>query len=280
MDSENAATAPSGNSDYEAPSEIPQVGRGYPGETIDHQPASPEKRRWKGLAPRTISALVMAAVAGGALWAGGWIFTLLVFVAGVQMWLEWRRMAISAKWDAEWHAVGMLYVFIPCLAFVYLRNYALPHGFPPQHSYFNLYLCLYIVGLVIATDVGAYFAGRLIGGPKLAPSISPNKTWAGSVGGLFSAYAAQVFFRWFFFGEHYFLYPWDILLPLLISSLAQIGDLFESWVKRRAGVKDSGNLIPGHGGLLDRMDGYMFIVPAIALIIYMFNLIWMNFTWQ
>jgi phosphatidate cytidylyltransferase len=91
---------------------------------------------------------------------------------------------------------------------------------------------------------------------------------------------AQVIFRWIFFGDHYPLDPSDIMLPVIVSATAQCGDLFESWVKRRAGVKDSGGLIPGHGGLLDRMDGYLFVVPIFGVIIYLFNLIWVNFSWE
>ena len=117
-----------------------------------------------------------------------------------------------------------------------------------------------------ATDIFAYFAGRAIGGPKLAPRISPNKTWAGLIGGM----AGASFFGW--------LVAWyfDLGRPFLwigasMGLIAQLGDLYESWVKRRAGVKDSSSLLPGHGGVLDRLDGLL-AVAAATMLILMFEL--------
>ena len=116
------------------------------------------------------------------------------------------------------------------------------------------------MALVWACDTGAYFAGRAIGGPKLAPAISPNKTWAGFVGGVA---AAGVFAA--------LLLPLGLAPPLaiatpLLAAIAQGGDLFESHLKRVAGVKDSGNLLPGHGGILDRLDGLVAVAPVAALL--------------
>ncbi|MDX3910819.1 MAG: phosphatidate cytidylyltransferase [Sphingobium sp.] len=148
-------------------------------------------------------------------------------------------------------ALGIAYVGVPVLALLFLR--AQPQG---------LLLAFWALGLVWATDIGAYFAGRSIGGPKLAPSISPSKTWAGLGGGVLAALA-------FGFTLHF-----AAGLPLrlaaacgILAVAAQGGDLFESALKRRAGVKDSGNLLPGHGGVLDRLDGVVTAAPLAALLV-------------
>ena len=120
---------------------------------------------------------------------------------------------------------------------------------------------LLLVSTVIAVDVGAYFAGRTIGGPKIAPSISPSKTWAGLAGGM----VAATLIVWIGAHEVGKLNPWLIVGAPLVAIVAQIGDFFESWLKRRAGVKDSGALIPGHGGLFDRVDGLIAIAFALEL---------------
>jgi phosphatidate cytidylyltransferase len=118
------------------------------------------------------------------------------------------------------------------------------------------------------TDIGAYFAGRSIGGPKLAPAVSPNKTWAGLIGGVVSALVLGLLL-WEFAG-----------LPLqlacaspILAVIAQIGDLYESWLKRQAGVKDSGTILPGHGGVLDRLDGLVPVAPAAAALILLDTLL-------
>ncbi len=116
---------------------------------------------------------------------------------------------------------------------------------------------MWVFLIVWATDVGAYFAGRAIGGPKLAPVISPKKTWAGFYGGV--AAATVLGTLWVYLtglGATY------LLLAPLFSAAAQGGDLFESWMKRRAGVKDSGTMLPGHGGVFDRLDG---LIPVAVL---------------
>jgi len=112
------------------------------------------------------------------------------------------------------------------------------------------------------TDIGAYFAGRAIGGPKLAPRISPNKTWAGLLGGMAGAAVIGWIAAHFLRIDGIFL-----LLGAPMAALAQAGDLFESWIKRRAGMKDSGSILPGHGGLLDRLDGLLpVLVATLALL--------------
>jgi phosphatidate cytidylyltransferase len=150
-------------------------------------------------------------------------------------------------------AGGLIYCGLPVFALVVLRR-----------EEAGLVLALWTLSLVWATDIGGYFAGRSIGGPKLAPRISPSKTWAGLVGGvlLATALAAVLHTR---AGLPFRL---AAATPLL-AVLAQLGDLYESILKRRAGVKDSGHLLPGHGGILDRLDGLVPVAPVAALLAFL-----------
>ena len=126
----------------------------------------------------------------------------------------------------------------------------------------GLLLAVWAMALIWACDIGAYFAGRSIGGPKLAPAVSPNKTWAGLAGGVIAA----GIFGWLL-SAHVGL-DWRLAAASpLLAVLAQLGDLFESAMKRRAGVKDSGNILPGHGGVLDRLDGLVPVAPVAALLV-------------
>ena len=136
------------------------------------------------------------------------------------------------------------------MALLWLRDRA-PQG---------LELVFWVFIVTWTTDIGAYFAGRAIGGPKLAPSISPNKTWAGLIGGMASAGLAGL--AW----TQYVMLPVSLIwLAPAFAAAAQGGDLFESWLKRRAGAKDSGTLLPGHGGILDRLDGLVVVAALTAL---------------
>jgi phosphatidate cytidylyltransferase len=131
----------------------------------------------------------------------------------------------------------------------------------------NLIATSSLLLVVTATDVGAYFAGRTIGGPKIAPSISPSKTWAGLTGG--AVLAALTMMAIGRFGLS-IMQPTTLILcgleGALMATVAQAGDFFQSWMKRRAGVKDSGGLIPGHGGLFDRVDGLLAVSFLIGLV--------------
>ncbi|MGK6324099.1 phosphatidate cytidylyltransferase [Sphingomonas sp. DT-51] len=148
-------------------------------------------------------------------------------------------------------ALGVVYCALPVLALVVLRR---------QGD--GLLETFWAMSLVWACDIGAYFAGRAIGGPKLAPRLSPNKTWAGLVGGAAAASTLGAVL----YAAAGLPAPLALASPLL-AVLAQGGDLYESWLKRRAGVKDSGNILPGHGGVLDRLDGLVPVAPAAALLV-------------
>lgn len=245
------------------------------------------------LALRSVAGIAMIAVASLALWAGGIIFWLLCAVLGVLMIGEWARLvdasgrtarlaqfalsvplAIMAPIAAGPNflalgliggaafflvivtrnprlAAGAVYVGLPVLALLLIRR---------QEG--GILFTLWALALVWVCDIGAYLAGRTIGGPKLAPRISPNKTWAGLIGGVALA-------SLFGLAMHlYFGLPWRLTLATpALAVVAQAGDLFESAMKRRAGVKDSGTILPGHGGVLDRLDGLVPVAPLAALLI-------------
>lgn len=153
-------------------------------------------------------------------------------------------------------AFGILYIAVPCVALISLRA-------DGQGEYWILWLFL----VVWATDIGAYAFGRTFGGPKLAPSVSPNKTWSGAIGGLVSAVLFSLPMVAVIDGLD--ILP-DIALAAGLSAVSQAGDLFESGLKRCFGVKDSGSLIPGHGGLFDRLDGLLVAAPlALATQLYL-----------
>ena len=197
---------------------------------------------------RTIAAVAMIAVALVAEFFGGYIFASLVAIIAGLMFVEWRRL--TDGWGVRWIVAGFLYALLPALSLLWLRDRA-PQG---------MEIVFWIFVVTWTTDIGAYFAGRAIGGPKLAPKISPNKTWAGLTGGMVSAALAG--WAW----TDYVDLPATLLwLAPLFAAAAQGGDLFESWLKRRAGAKDSGSILPGHGGILDRLDGLVVVAVLTAL---------------
>lgn len=238
--------------------------------------AQPKK---SDLKVRVASALVMLGVAGTALWLGGWFWALFVGAVALGVVWEWwnlvRGFVPGLVGRVLWMLGGLVYVGLAALMFVVLREDPVT-GWPM--------LLLVLLG-VIGTDVGAYFAGRTLGGPKIAPAISPSKTWSGLGGGMLGAglmiYLAlilnQYLVRSYLLTAHGAsdLAAEQIVAPKLLGCLlagmvlaviAQSGDFFESWMKRRAGVKDSSQLIPGHGGLFDRADGMLAVMFAIGLL--------------
>lgn len=239
----------------------------------------------------TVGALLIA-VAAAALWLGGFAFWLLVTVAGILMIHEWgglhgadarqRRLAqyalmvplaimapvaagpgflgfgllfgamffLATVTRNGMLGAGEVYVGLPVLALLVLRD---------QDN--GLLLAFWAMALVWACDIGAYFAGRTLGGPRLMPAVSPNKTWAGLLGGVLGAGVFALVLMCLGL-------DWRLVLATpLLAVLAQAGDLYESWLKRRVGVKDSGNLLPGHGGVLDRLDGLVPVAPVAALLV-------------
>lgn len=203
------------------------------------------------LPTRILSAAVILPAAGLAVWVGGLVFAALVALVCLRMLVEWGRLVrgFPAAMRAPIGFAGGVLIVAACAAI-----YALREGLG------GLDAVVWLVVLVTATDVGAYAAGRTIGGPKLAPRISPNKTWAGLLGGMAGAAAATAAL-----GLIGTAPVAGVVAAALLAAAAQAGDLSESWAKRRAGVKDSGRLIPGHGGLLDRLDGYLTAAPALWL---------------
>jgi len=247
---------------------------------------------------RLLSAVVLAAVTVGALWAGGWVFAALSAVAAVLILREWMTMSgpfalRAAPWASmafvavtvmmareeplqslgfsalvaaalmlarvteprvAWLSLGVLYAGVPAIAAVALRG--------PDTSTFastGAVAVIFVLAIVWATDTAAYFSGRLIGGPKLAPRFSPKKTWSGAIGGAVAGVVAgQLVAAAAGIGVSVPL----ALVALLLSAVGQAGDLAESAMKRHFGVKDSGVLIPGHGGIMDRVDG---LVAALAV---------------
>jgi phosphatidate cytidylyltransferase len=215
--------------------------------------------RKSDLLVRTASAVVMLAVAGTALWWGGTVFTFFVALVAFLVVLEWRNIVVRFP-DSEfakgvWMGIGGVYAAFSCAAVLQLQDRQ---------------LLLPVLAVVVGTDIGAYFAGRTIGGPKIAPSISPSKTWAGLFGGMVGAATLGLLAMIWTNGS-----PDGILvqagsivgLGAGLAVVAQAGDFFESWMKRRAGVKDSGKLIPGHGGMFDRVDGLLPTCIVVFLLV-------------
>lgn len=261
--------------------------------------AKPARGHFADLKLRVLSALVLAPIALGLLWLGGGAWAVLVALAAGGVVIEWARVcgvrvwvlpgtilpvlvatvglataaglareALAAlvlgaallalgAWRNEarrsWLAGGSLYAGIAAIAMVWLREDR-PNG---------IFTVLLILLVVWASDIGAYLFGRLIGGPKLAPRLSPNKTWAGALGGLALAVVVGILMA-----NEFGAPSWAKggVIAIVLSLASQTGDLAESAFKRRFGVKDSGALIPGHGGILDRLDGMLAAAPVAAIL--------------
>jgi phosphatidate cytidylyltransferase len=193
----------------------------------------------------------MIAVASLAAYVGGMPFAVFAAAVATVMFYEWTRIVRS--WGAAWYVSGFFYALLPALALLWIRERTPP--LPNDERGLRLLVWVFLV--TWSTDIGAYFVGRSFGKRKLAPSISPGKTVEGLCGGI--AAATLIGGAWVLamgLGR-----PLLVLAPLFAIA-AQAGDLFESSMKRRAGVKDSGSWLPGHGGVLDRLDG---LVPVAVL---------------
>ena len=220
---------------------------------------------------RTISGVIMMSVAIAAIWLGGFAFMALVIFVGLAVYWEFSKLALgfakSLNSRILWLLGGLIYIGLACFT---LLIFSAP--------FFGMTPAIILIAGVIGTDVGAYFAGRTIGGPKIAPKISPSKTWSGLIGGMVGAgllmIAVQAIIYWGRVdardhSDIYLAYGWKTLAitGLALAIVAQAGDFFESWMKRGAGVKDSGRLIPGHGGLFDRTDGLIAVAFVAGLIV-------------
>ncbi len=256
--------------------------------------------KWSDLGIRSASALVFAPLVVAAIWAGGVWFSVFVIFMGVLLAFEWSSIAhpanvkqfaayalasicagllvkdlgtvqtcgviavftalstaASSRSLSKWKLIGVPYVALPIMALVILRS----------DLQWGLYAIFWCVTIVWSADILAYFAGRIIGGPKLAPTLSPKKTWAGMGGAIVGAALASIVFT------HFVNLPaWPLFgLAAVFAVVEQGGDILESALKRAHGVKDSSNLIPGHGGILDRVDGLISVILAATLVGYLHN---------
>ncbi|RZN17153.1 phosphatidate cytidylyltransferase [Bradyrhizobium sp. Leo121] len=257
-------------------------------------PAARSEPSSRNLLMRIIAALVLAPVAIAIAYAGGVLWTLLVTLAAIGLYVEWLMVigaghtlrmtmagalalagaglclgagrldaavsvlaigliviAVISSEQRRWTIAGFCYAAVAEVASVLLRQ-------DPEEGFVAL---LFVLLVVWATDIGGYFAGRSIGGPKLWPRVSPKKTWAGAVGSFVGSLVVAAGFAVFGLGAVVPL----LVLGAVLSVVSQFGDLFESAVKRRFGVKDSSHLIPGHGGLMDRLDGFVAAVAVAAI---------------
>ena len=248
----------------------------------------------RNLVMRIAVAAVLIPFAVATAWAGGWLWSTLVTLAAIGLFVEWlaivglagvtrvmvpgvaalavagiclavnrldaalvvlgvglAAVAAIAPERRNWTAAGFLYAAAAQIASVLLR-------LDPVKGFAAL---MFVLLIVWVTDSGGYFAGRGIGGPKLWPRVSPKKTWAGAIGGLAASLAVAAGFVMFDLGRMGPL----LLISGALSAVSQLGDLFGSAVKRRFGVKDSSHIIPGHGGLMDRLDGFVAAVVVAAV---------------
>jgi phosphatidate cytidylyltransferase len=188
---------------------------------------------------RIASAAVLMPLALAATYYGGWAFGLLWAIAAIAVLWEWTRLVKGPIWIA----CGFFYAAALFVAPVWLR----------ADIGYGLLAIVLLFAIVWSTDIFGYFAGRSIGGPKLMPRVSPKKTWSGAIAGTVGSMIVAVAVASLFKLPNLVAIA---IIALLLSVCAQAGDLFESFVKRKFGVKDSSQLIPGHGGVMDRLDGF------------------------
>lgn len=209
---------------------------------------------------RIFSSLILAPICLFIIFQGGFIFiSFLILCLSISIY-EWNRLSFNKPL----YIIGIFFLIYSFLNAYWLREF-IDNG---------LFLFLFVIIICIGSDIGGFIIGNIFQGPKLT-KISPNKTYAGSFGGyLFSIFFIFVFFESGFFSAkiNLDLNIKIILLIIIISTINQLGDLIISYFKRRSNLKDTGKLIPGHGGILDRIDGMIFSIPSFNLIIFFLNL--------
>ncbi|PZO79434.1 MAG: phosphatidate cytidylyltransferase [Mesorhizobium amorphae] len=260
--------------------------------------AGAPRRTRSNLSLRVMSGTVLGIVALTAVWWGDLPFRIFCVTLGALVYLEWtvvtRAAANATAQNVGWVLLAVVFalllfdspylfpvsltaVAVMALAalvlergawtvggFIYALCAALPLFFLREMTPPGIVAVLILFAVVWGTDICAFFVGRALGGPKLAPSISPNKTWSGAIGGALAALILGAFVLHF---SGITIDPVVLLSLLGLSAASQAGDLFESWVKRRFGMKDSGRIIPGHGGVMDRADGLIAAASASALLV-------------
>jgi phosphatidate cytidylyltransferase len=204
------------------------------------------------LLSRVLSALVLAPVAIAAVYYGAWPFLSFWIVAAVVVLWEWTRL-VGGVTRPGWAVLGLAYAASLLIAPVLLRH---------DQSY-GMAAIFILFAIVWTTDIAGYFAGRAIGGPKLAPAVSPKKTWSGAIAGLIGAGIIVAVGAHFIAGTR--VAPL-VVLAIVLSVASQAGDLAESALKRRFDVKDVSQIIPGHGGVMDRLDGFWAAVICAVVI--------------
>ncbi|WP_338634608.1 phosphatidate cytidylyltransferase [Afipia carboxidovorans] len=252
----------------------------------------------RDLVLRIAAAALLAPLALMFVFAGGWLWVLLVSVIAIGLFYEWHEIVDPARnprtfaagvialeliglslwfgWDGiAWTAAVLGVTLVAFMAtterawltvgFVYAAAALAASALIRLDGAMGFQALMFTLLVVWASDIGGYFAGRAIGGPKLWPRVSPNKTWAGSGGAVVLSLVVALVVVWLGWGR---LVP-VLILAVAVSIVAQLGDLFESALKRRFGVKDSSQIIPGHGGLLDRLDGFVAAIVFVALIGYL-----------
>ncbi len=207
---------------------------------------------------RVLTAIVLIPVALYAIFGAKEIFILLTLIIAILMTAEWLDMIKSAegKEQQRWRTLGFFYILIPLYCTIKIRF----------HSSHASEILLWMFAVIWVTDIFAFFAGRILGGAKLAPRISPNKTWSGLIGGVVASALIGFMSSILFSGGIVFF----TFMSIILSLVEQASDLLESKFKRIFGVKDSGNIIPGHGGVLDRLDGMMLVAPVVLFLITVF----------
>ena len=204
------------------------------------------------LRTRVITSICLIPVALFFIYSSKEIFFIFVLLIAILEAFEWITISNTKNDDLKWKLLGLIYILLPTVSLVYLKN-------KPNGS--NIILWMFLI--IWTTDIFAMLVGKTIGGPKLAPKTSPKKTWSGLIGGIFACMILGFLTSVLFNGSIKFF----IFFSGFLAILEQISDLLESKFKRYFEVKDSGNIIPGHGGVMDRLDGLTLVAPFIAFVV-------------